>query len=251
MKKSILFLILFISVIAVSQSLNIYKYALIESKFKFQKSANQYNLNTLTKLYFQKIGMQSFLDLDVLPTEVANENCNKIYVSAEENSNMFSTKIKIIIKDCQNKILFISDEGMSREKSYETAYNQAFRMALTSVERLKYKYEEEKQEVEENKPLIENNLNIKIENPTIVKKDIGKPRFLKTKPVNGGFLLFVENEILFEIYTTSKKDVYLAFDKTKKRNGILVKEENRWLFEYFENQKLVVEFIGNIELWKN
>jgi hypothetical protein len=243
MKKLILFLVLFISGITVSQSLNNYKYALVESKFKFQKSPNQYNLNTLTKLYFQKIGMQSFLDSDILPTEVANENCNKIYVTAEENSNMFSTKIKIIIKDCQNKILFSSDEGMSREKNYETAYNQAFRMALTSVERLKYKYDEKKQEPETEKSREQIGESIS----TITKKDIGKPRFLSTKPINGGYQLLVENEILFEIYTTSKKDIYLAFDKNKNRNGILVKDENRWLFEYFENQKLVVEFIGNIE----
>ncbi len=244
MKKSIVFLTLLLSGIMMSQSLNAYKNALVESKFKFQKSPNQYNLNILTKLYFQKIGMQSFLDSDILPTEVANENCNKIYVSAEESNNLFTTKIKIIIKDCQNKILFTSDEGMSREKNYETAYNQAFRMALTSVERLKYKYDEKKQETETEKSRGQ------IDEPvsTITKKDIGKPRFLSTKSIHGGYQLLVENEILFEIYSTSKKDVYLALDKTKNRNGILVKDNNRWLFEYFENQKLVVEFIGNIEL---
>ncbi len=242
MKKSILLLLLLISGISVSQSLNNYKFAIVESKFKFQKSTNQYNLNTLTKLYFQKIGMQSFLDSDILPTEVANENCNKIYVSAEENNNMFTTKIKIIIKDCQNKILFISDEGMSREKSYETAYNQAFRTALSSVERLKYTYDEKKHEVVTDKSVEE------IGVPVSTTTKIGKPRFLKAKPIVGGFQLFDENQIVFEIYSTSKKDIYLAFDKNKNRNGILVKEDNRWLFEYFENQKLVVEFIGNVEL---
>ena len=55
MKKTILFLVLLISGIALSQSLNTYKYVLVESKFKFQNSPNQFNLNTLTKLYFQKM----------------------------------------------------------------------------------------------------------------------------------------------------------------------------------------------------
>ncbi len=241
MKKSILFIALFISGIAVSQSLNNYKYALVESKFKFQKSPNQYNLNTLTKLYFQKIGMQSFLDSEVLPTEVANENCNKIYVSAEENSNMFSTKVKIIIKDCQNKILFTSDEGMSREKSFETAYNQAFRIALTSSERLKYKYNEKKQEIETEKSRgqIGEPVSTEIVN-TIVKP------YSANKIENGYKLFPSDDKSKFIILKTSNPIVFIAqkLDDTN-QNGVLIRKTNDlYSFEYYKNGKLVQEDIN-------
>jgi hypothetical protein len=241
MKKSILFLVLFISGIAVSQSLNTYKYALVESKFKFQKSPNQFNLNVLTKLYFQKIGMQSFLDSDVLPTEVANENCNKIYVSAEENSNMFSTKIKIIIKDCQNKILFTSDEGMSREKSYETAYNQAFRIALTSVERLKYKYSEKKQEVVTEKS------SGRIGEPASTENHYAVLIPYTANKITNGYKLFHgEQGLKFVIYETSNPNVFIVNSSDGKNQiGVLIhKQTDDYSFEYYKDGKLIQENIN-------
>ncbi len=244
MKKLIFFFALFISGISVSQNINNYKYAVISEKFEFQKSPNQYNLNTLTKSYFQKIGMQSFLDSDILPTEVANENCNKIYISAEESNNMFSTKIKIIIKNCQNKIIFTSDEGVSRTKEYEVAYNEAFRMALNSINKLHYQYQEKKQETDIHKNTETTFSESKQSEVSKNGLSLESPNTYSTTLIPNGYtILDKSGQIFLKILETSTKDLFIAqsFDK----NGILIKKHENWFFEYYKND---IFFSEKIEL---
>jgi hypothetical protein len=116
MKKT-LFLIFFLaSSLGFAQSVNDYKYAIVPSKFEFLKDKDQYRLNTLTKMLMEKYGFVTYFDTDILPTEVAESNCNNVYVDVQNTGNMFSTKLIVVLKDCKNAILFTSLEGKSREK---------------------------------------------------------------------------------------------------------------------------------------
>jgi len=49
----------------------------------------------------------------------------------------------VVLKDCKNNQLFISEEGSSREKEYKIAYHEALRNAFESIAALNYKYEGE------------------------------------------------------------------------------------------------------------
>ena len=142
MKKYLFLLFVLTSYSGFSQSINDYKYAIVPSKFSFLKEPNQYRLNMLTKLLMEKYGFVTYLDTDVLPTEVANQNCNKVYVDVLKGGNMFVTKLTVVLKDCKNNILYTSAEGKSREKEYNVAYNEAFREAFKSFDNLGYKYSE-------------------------------------------------------------------------------------------------------------
>ncbi|NJM79566.1 MAG: hypothetical protein HC854_08070 [Flavobacterium sp.] len=152
--------ILFSLVIKAQES---YKYIIVPSQFSFFKEADRYNLNTLTKIFFESEGFKVFFDTQDLPQELANNRCNALYVNAIENNSMFFTRIKFEIKDCQNKIILSSIEASSKEKSYEKAYQQTFRDALTSLKgKLKVANENltispANQEQEENKRSIRNN----------------------------------------------------------------------------------------------
>ena len=87
MKKA-LFLILFLaSSYGFAQSVNDYKYAIVPSKFEFLKDKDQYRLNTLTKMLMEKYGFITYFDTDILPTEVAENNCNKVYVDVQNTGN--------------------------------------------------------------------------------------------------------------------------------------------------------------------
>ena len=141
MKKYIVLFLLF-STVVFAQNVNDYKYALMPSKFSFLKEENQYNLNLITKMYLQKYGFESYYDNETFSADFASINCNKIFIDVLNNSTMFSTKLKVVIKDCKNNILATSDEGTSREKEYRVAYNEALRMAFDNFGMLKtHKYQ--------------------------------------------------------------------------------------------------------------
>ena len=140
MKKYFLLILLFVSSFGFTQALNNYKYAIVPSKFGFLKETDQYRLNTFTKMFMEKYGFITYLDTDNQPKEVANENCNKVYVDVLSNGSLFTTKLTVVLKDCSNNIVFKSIEGKSREKVYQKAYNQALREAFDSFEKLAFKY---------------------------------------------------------------------------------------------------------------
>ena len=133
-KKIIIFLILMVSNLGISQDLNTYKYAIVPSKFSFLKEKDQYRLNTLTKMFMEKYGFVTFFDTDILPVEVAEYNCNTIFVDVQNVSSLLSTKMIVVLKDCRNTILLTSVQGKSKEKEYHSAYNQALREALNSLD---------------------------------------------------------------------------------------------------------------------
>ena len=136
MKKYIALVLMF-STGVFAQNINDYKYALVPAKFSFFKEDNMYNLNLLTKMYMQKYDFEAYYDNEKYPMDLANNNCSKIFIDVVDNSNMFTTKLKVVIKDCKNNILISSEEGASREKEYKVAYNEALRMAFDNFSVLK------------------------------------------------------------------------------------------------------------------
>ena len=53
---------------------------------------------------------------------------------------MFKTKLNVQLKDCNDRVVFISDIGESREKEYQRAYTDALRESFKSIEMLRHKY---------------------------------------------------------------------------------------------------------------
>ena len=145
MKKFLLTFVILYSISGFSQALNDYKYAILPSKFSFFKNTDQYKLNSITKLYLENYGFTVFFDTDVLPSELYDKSCSKLFVDAVEESAAFTTKIKIVFKDCKNIVLFASASGLSKEKDFELSFKEAFRMALKSIASANYKFQEKKE----------------------------------------------------------------------------------------------------------
>ena len=235
MKKYIILLLVLASRLGFSQTINDYKYAIVPSKFTFLKEKDQYRLNTLTKLLMEKYGFVTFFDTDILPVEVAENNCNKVFVEVQSNGNMFMTKMSVILKDCKNTILFTSAEGKSREKEYQTSYNQALREAFNSFEKLGYKYNGNSngnvnaKEISNVKDSNLNDDNIKLNNLVLF-----------AQPIENGFqLIDTTPKVIIKIYKTSSPICFIA----NKNNiqGVLISKDNQWFFEYINNSKLVSE----------
>jgi hypothetical protein len=226
--KKVLFLLLFLaSSLCFSQSVIEYKYAIVPSKFEFLKEKDQYRLNTLTKMLMEKYGFVTYFDTDILPLEVAETNCNKVYVEVQNNGNLFITKLLVILKDCKNEILFTSTQGKSKEKDYQVAYNQALREAFASFEKLTIKEKNEeklKQEV-----VVTTNHIKRIKVPSLF-----------AQPIENGFqIVDTTPKVILKIYTTSNSSCFIAYKETLQ--GVLVNKENQWFFEYYSNSKVVSE----------
>jgi hypothetical protein len=98
------------------------KVIIISNKYEFQKVKNTYNINNMLKAILVSNSYQVFFDDEELPKEIAQNKCNALTGVLIDNSNMFLTKLKFQIRDCQNKLLFETAEVKTREKDIQNAY---------------------------------------------------------------------------------------------------------------------------------
>ena len=137
----ILFAFLAISGSVIGQvTLNNYKYVTIPKKYDFLKSEDQYQLNSLTDFLFMKEGFQTLFDTDSKPQELKDQ-CLGLRSEVKKNSSLFTTKLIIVLTNCNNEIVFTSKEGKSKEKDYKKAYHEALRNAFQSISELNYTYD--------------------------------------------------------------------------------------------------------------
>ena len=248
MKKRIALLLFFIChTFFAQESLNEYQYALIPSKFSFQKEKNQYQLNTLSKLFMEKYGFVAYLDSENLPKDFVDFNCNKIYVDVIANNGLFTTKLKIQLKDCKNTILYTSPEGISRAKEFKVAYNEALRMAFNNFDVLKeHKFQPSSKSIE----MIANPYIQETVSKESLKTEVSFSEPLFAKPFEYGFQLLTNNtnipQYVMTIFKTSSPDSYIASKGDV--SGILIRKGMGWYFEYYKDNKLVSELISIVNL---
>ena len=119
MKKILVLLIALFSIISFAQKKQI---ILISSKFDFQKEKNSYNINNMLKAILTSNNYEVYFDDAVLPIEIAQNRCNALTGVLVDNSNLFLTKVKLQVKDCQNNLLFETAEVKSREKNIQDGF---------------------------------------------------------------------------------------------------------------------------------
>ena len=117
MKKAIQFSTILLAALFYGQSVSNFKYILIPQKFKNEK-ANKYDLNILlaSKLKAKKFAVITENSIDQ-PAEVSNP-CEMLKAEVTDVSNMFTNKVRIDFKDCNEKTI-ASLEGKSTIKEFE------------------------------------------------------------------------------------------------------------------------------------
>src|SRR5690606_36018241 len=126
---------LFLSANVNSQNTNLseYSYVIVPEQFDFLRQRDQFQMNSMAKFYFEKNGFNSYL-ADSAPN--ANR-CEGLFADVEELTSIFGTKLQIVLKDCNNKEIYRSQEGKSKYKEYEKTYQDALRKAFSSIEALR------------------------------------------------------------------------------------------------------------------
>lgn len=235
MKKAVTLLILFfvsISLQAQIEKLNNYKYAVVDSNFKFLKKTDQYQTSSLTQFLIAKTGIPTFLEGEKIPLKFISERCKGVFVSVTDNSSLLKTKSRIEFKDCYGVSVFNSKYGQSSEKEYKKAYPKAIRNAFKSIADYTYKYNE-KSEVKE---VVFNKDNVSV-NKEIEKITVTLETLYAQPKENGYQLINKKPEVVFFLINTKKESLYII----KGKNGVFYKKDNYWIAETNENDTSIVK----------
>src|SRR5690606_8403343 len=90
---------------------------------------DQFQLNSMTKFYFEKKGFNAYL-ADSAPN--ANR-CDGLFAHIEELSSFLGTKLQLLIKDCNEQEIYRSPEGKSKYKEWQKSYQDALRQVFNKV----------------------------------------------------------------------------------------------------------------------
>lgn len=232
MKRIVLLLALLASASGFSQTVNDYKYVVVPEKFDFLKEGNQYNLNQLTKMLFEKYGFEVYFETDHKPAELALDRCRALYGNLVSESGMLSTGLYITLSDCNGKVLFKSEKGKSKQKEFRKAYHQALREASQSLDGMNYTYSA--------KEVFTPAAEMKTTQTATAQTPVSNENMLFAQPIANGYQLVDSTpKVVLKIYKTSQQDSFTAVSDTK--NGVVFKKGNDWYFEYYENDRLVSE----------
>lgn len=247
MKKQLLFIALLFSGLGIAQSVNDYKAVIVPLKYEFMKSDNQYRLATLTKFNLKNAGFEAYYTNEDKPMSFG-DRCSLLDIDVVNIRALLSTKLYIVLKDCFGKVIYQSDLGVSREKEYETAFNDALNRAFESVKALNYKYSGQVVAASN----ILGSENIKAEtisynsksttNTAAIAVPVLDGLVLYAQPTVNGFQLIDSTpSVVFKIQKTAKADYFLA--QKGKTNGVMYKKDNSWIFEYYQGETLMSEKI--------
>ncbi|MGY0391804.1 hypothetical protein ACW5R3_04460 [Bizionia sp. KMM 8389] len=140
-KISILFVLFITFQTVFSQSeLDSYKYVIVPVSYDFTSEPDQFKLNSLSQFLFEKYGFEAIMSNEPLPQDLINNGCLALRSDVIKESTMFVTKLTIVLKNCNQEIVYTSAQGTSREKKFQVAYNYALREAFDSFKTLNYSY---------------------------------------------------------------------------------------------------------------
>ncbi|NJB72764.1 hypothetical protein GGR42_003255 [Saonia flava] len=276
-KLSFLFLLIMCSSIYGQNQLNEYKYIIVPVKFESFKENNQYQTSTLLKHLFDQKGFNVVYS-DNLPKDLSNNMCLGLLADIKDDSNMFTTKTVIVLRDCTFKEIFTSQEGRSRLKQYRPAYAEAITNSFKSFAGMNYDYmpkseskepitvsfkndvkklEEEVVEIEKDKEKVEA-LEVEEKKSETVNEiapivEVKEEQLAETKPVvmespnilyaqeiaEGYQLVNSKPSIRLKMYKSSLPNVYHANDDGI--NGLVLNKNGKWFFEYYKDNKLTVK----------
>lgn len=141
-KTALTLVLLFFGNLAMAQhELDPYKYIIVPKKYDFLKEENQYRVNSYVKFLFVKDGYSAFYQGDEYPADLQANPCLGATAIVQDNSNAFTTKLILQLKDCSGEVVFETVQGTSKEKSYDKTYIAALKKCFVSVKALDYNYD--------------------------------------------------------------------------------------------------------------
>ena len=223
------------------KKVNNYKFIVVPDQFDFFKQKDEYKTSSLTKFLFKKNGFTVVLNSGTYPKELRENLCKGLKADILDKSSMFKIKVILELRDCNGKLLYTSEEGVSRLKEFKKGFQEAIRNAHASMNDVFYKpflletISKDKKEfkLEVELPVINN---IEESVSVVPINNLAIPTTLYAQPKENGFQLINSTPtVVFVILKTKVKDVFILKDK----NGVLYKKEGVWIAEFYKNSVLI------------
>src|SRR5690606_34125625 len=283
MKKRLIYLI-FIAMglgFSAQAQLNGYKYIIVPKKIDAFKLENQYQTSTLVKHYLGEYGLTAVYD-DALPIDLAGNRCLGLVANILDESSMFTTKLVLTLKNCQNQEVFRTKEGKSKIKEFEPAHREALQEIFTSFSAIDYEYQggavasvppqsavqnATQREERINDPVVEQKNTLEEQtyksveprsSTTVEPRASGAQNAptsptvpdltgtLYAQPISGGYQLVDSTpKIVLKLEETSMENIYLT--QFGDNNAMIFKKDSQWFLEYTLNgekktQELQIKF---------
>ncbi|NQZ42959.1 MAG: hypothetical protein HRT65_01525 [Flavobacteriaceae bacterium] len=255
-----------------SAQLNGFKYVIVPKKFSAFKNMNEFQTSTLIKFLFDKADFNVVYD-DNLPDDLKDDPCLGALLDLEDESNLFATKTRLLVRDCEGKFVFGSIQGKSKLKDFKKSYQEAITEAFASFKGMEYAYDpelrkkrstegrntEEKSETESETVTVsfkddvknideveERDVNVMPEStenqtPTsITTGSKGDKDILYAQPVAEGYQLVDSSPaVVYALRATSSPDIFMVTKDGK--NGIVYKSGEKWFLEMDGKSKKATE----------
>lgn len=121
--------------------LDSYKYIIVPKKFDFLRKENQYRVNSQTKYLFEKNGFTTLLKGQDYPEDLISNPCLGVEANVIDESNSFTSKVRVSLTNCQDQVVYTSEQGISKEKDYAKSYSLALNNAFKSIAQMGYQYD--------------------------------------------------------------------------------------------------------------
>lgn len=115
------------------KSIKDFKYVIVPVQYEFQKSEDQYQVNSFMKFLFEKEGFEVYFSNDNYPQELSTNSCSALKAIVNDVSSMISTKVTISLVDCHNTPIYTTPLGRTKIKDYKRGYQDAIRKAYTAM----------------------------------------------------------------------------------------------------------------------
>lgn len=214
MKKFLVIISMFMGLLMYSQNT-----VLVPKSYVTFNGDNPYDLNSLAKAYFTKLGYEVYMEGDSLPYNLANNRCEMLYVNLVNERVTLKTKIRIQLVDCQGNVIGSSELGESKIKDLKSAFREAFRNAALS-----FKKTGQTSAFEGN---LESSNISGVDVVSSNQKDISNSALYAISTDFGYKIVNDVPEVVMEWYTTSMKDVYLVV-KGQKQGIVSQATSGRW-----------------------
>ncbi|MCF6142156.1 hypothetical protein L1S34_12730 [Flavobacterium sp. K77] len=250
MKKYLLVALTLVCSLSKAQSINDYKAVIVPVKYDWLKLDNQYRLNTLTKFNLEKAGFKAFYNKESIPSSF-NDRCNLLYATVLNQSNFLITKLVVQLKDCNEKVIFESEVGKSKEKDYKVAYTESLNEAFESILALGYQYSGTSvvaQETVVAKPAEQmsapksSEVVVAPASASTAAMTSGADLLYAQATATGFQLIDSTPKVVMKLMKTSQPNSFIAI-KGELQGSLLLKD-GQWYFEYYKNEVLLSEKVN-------
>jgi len=124
--KKYLFFTLFLFLVGMAFAQQPFKYVIIPTQFSdVGKGFNPYGVSSNLQKILTEKGIRTVFEADQRPADY----CEALIAELEKTSSMFTNKLLVKFKDCQNNVIW-SREGVGRSKDFIQGYAEALADAM-------------------------------------------------------------------------------------------------------------------------